>query len=293
MTTAILNSDHLTQDQITQFKNTGYLAFADVLTSDQLERVRTALRRIVRELSTDPSSIYSASRSGGGNQSGAGFQRANSHSMIQLEPGFEPAGKSQEEIAKNVRKFMAFCEEDAVFQEIISVGSRLHGIVETLLGNDPILFQEMALVKPAFVGSAKPWHQDNAYFSVEPLDAIIGVWIALDDATPENGCMHVIPGGHRQGAHKHHHGADCEIDPQLLESAQAIPVPIRAGGALFFYGMLPHQTPPNRSPHDRRALQFHFRGANTRIVDEEAYDRLFVDRLGASASCRAASRLGF
>jgi hypothetical protein len=57
--------------------------------------------------------------------------------------------------------------------------------------------------------------------------------------------------------------------------------------------MLPHETPPNRSPHRRRALQFHFRGAGTRVIDEEAYDRLFVDRDGTPASCRAASRLGF
>ena len=95
------------------------------------------------------------------------------------------------------------------------------------------------------------------------------------------------------GGHKHHHGTDCEIDPRLLETERAIPVPVPAGGALFFYGMLPHGTPPNRLPHSRRALQFHFRGANTRIVDKEAYDRLFVNRDSVPASCRAASRLGF
>lgn len=115
----------------------------------------------------------------------------------------------------------------------------------------------------------------------------------LDDATPENGCMHVIPGGHLHGGVKHHHGTDCEIAPDLLETGRAEAVPIPAGGALFFYGMLPHETPPNRSPHRRRALQFHFRGAGTRIIDEEAYDRVFVDCTGAPASCRAASRLGF
>lgn len=291
--TKISTPDHLTEDQITQFKESGYIACADILTAKQIERARVALHRIARELSANASSKYSPPRSGGGNQSGASFRRANSSSMIQLEPGFEPEGKSQEEITNHVRKFWAFCDEDTVFQEMISAGSRLHGMVETLLGRDPILFQEMALVKPALVGSAKPWHQDNAYFTVEPLDAILGVWIALDDATPENGCMHVIPGGHRHGAHKHHHGVDCEIDPQLLEVSRGIAIPIPAGGALLFYSMLPHETPPNHSPHHRRALQFHFRGANTRIVDEETYDRLFVDRSGVAASCRAASRLGF
>src|SRR5690606_5908588 len=109
----------------------------------------------------------------------------------------------------------------------------------------------------------------------------------------ENGCMHVIPGGHKLGGFKHHHGTDCEIDPELLDVEKAVAVPIPAGGAMFFYGMLPHETPPNHSASRRRALQFHYRGANTRIIDEEAYDKVFIDRNGAPASCRAASRLGF
>jgi len=62
---------------------------------------------------------------------------------------------------------------------------------------------------------------------------------------------------------------------------------------MFFQGMLPHETPPNTSAQRRRALQFHFRGAETQIVDEAAYDTLFIDRLGRAESCRAASKAGF
>jgi phytanoyl-CoA hydroxylase len=280
-------------DQIQQFKTTGYLAFSDILDAGQVARSREALSRITTELTGGADSVYSPPGAGKGNHSGASFKRAGSRSMIQFEPGFDPAGKPETEVEAMVRKFMWFCDEDPVFGEMVSPGGRLHAVVESILGAAPILFQEMALVKPALIGSEKPWHQDNAYFSVEPLDAILGVWLALDDATPENGCMHVIPGGHLHGGVKHHHGSDCEIAPELLEIGRAVAVPIPAGGALFFYGMLPHETPPNRSPHRRRALQFHFRGAGTRIIDEEAYDRLFIDRSGVPASCRAASRLGF
>jgi phytanoyl-CoA hydroxylase len=105
--------------------------------------------------------------------------------------------------------------------------------------------------------------------------------------------MHVIPGGHAAGGFRHHHGADCEIDPALLELDRVRPVPIPAGGAMFFHGMLPHETPPNRSADLRRALQFHFRGAETQMVDDGAYDALFVDQQGNAASCRSASKHGF
>ena len=285
--------DQLTKDQIRQFKENGFLAFSDVLKPGEVELAREALSRITRELTESRETVYSGPKRNGANQSGATFKRPGSRSMLQVEPGFDPGGKSPQEIELMVRKFMWFCTEDPVFEEMVCPAGRIHRIVEGLLGADPILFQEMALVKPPLIGTEKPWHQDNAYFSVEPLDAIIGVWIALDEANPENGCMHVIPGAHSAEGFKHHHGTDCEIDPSLLDVSKAVAVPVPAGGAMFFYGMLPHETPPNRSPHRRRALQFHFRGAQTRIVDEETYDRLFVDRSGSPASCRAASRAGF
>lgn len=283
----------LGDDQKEQFRTEGYLAFSNVLSPEETAAARRALARITAELSGDPQSKYRPPAEGKGNQKGATYVRPDSPSMLQLEPGFDPEGKSVEEIDRNVRKYMWFSREDPVFQKMVLPGSPLHGVVASILGTDPVLFQEMALVKPAHLGCEKPWHQDNAYFSVEPLDAILGVWIALDDAKVENGCMHVIPGGHKLGGLKHHHGSDCEIDPSLLEVEKSVPVPIPAGGAMFFYGMLPHETPPNRSASRRRALQFHYRGANTRIIDEEAYDRLFIDRKGAPASCRAASALGF
>jgi len=285
----------LSEEQIVQFEDNGFLAFSEVLNPQEVEQARAALSRIARELASDPASQYSPPKvsSKKSNMSGASYRKPESGCFMLLESGYNPVGQRSDEVELQVRKFMSFTAEDPVFGEMLAAGSRIRRVVDALIGASPILFQEMALVKPPFVGSEKPWHQDNAYFSVSPLNAVLGVWIALDDAGVENGCMHVIPGGHREGAAKHHHGTDCEIDPALLAVDRAVPVPIPAGGALFFYGMLPHETPPNRSPQRRRALQFHYRAATSHIVDEEAYDRLFVNREGVPASCRSASKLGF
>ena len=284
----------LTDDQIMQYQTEGYLAFTDVLTPSEVEKCRQALRRVAKELSESKESQYLSPKAEKDEvRKCAVYRRPNSRSMIQLEGGFDPEGKSFDEIEIAVRKHMHFCDEDEVFQKIVSAGSRLHGVVSSLIGANPILSQQMALVKPAFIGSEKPWHQDAAYFSVSPINLVAGVWIALDDAGVENGCMHVIPGGHLEGGFKHHHGSDCEIDPNLLAVNRAVPVPLPTGGAMFFHCLIPHETPPNRSAQRRRALQFHYRGAETKIVDETVYDTLFVDRLGAPSSCRAASRLGF
>ena len=83
--------------------------------------------------------------------------------------------------------------------------------------------------------SKKVSPQDNAYFAVTPLDAIVGVWIALDHATAENGCMHLIEGGHKLGAFQHHHDKDCEIEAERFSSTNVVPVELEPGGVLFSY----------------------------------------------------------
>ena len=63
------------------------------------------------------------------------------------------------------------------------------GVVRRIIGEEPMLFQDMALLKPPRVGREKPWHQDHAYFDLELRTRVVGVWIALD------------PRDHRQRLH--------------------------------------------------------------------------------------------
>lgn len=283
---------HLTETDLLQFQKDGYLAFANVLSPSELEASRAALRDLTRRLvSGSPADVtYTPPKiKPDGKPTQAKYQFTNGRCFLDLEKGYDPAGKSPDEIDLQIRKYMNFVQESPALEAPVKAGHKLHRVVESLLGPDPILFQEMALVKPPFIGTEKPWHQDNAYFSVAPLNAVIGVWIALDDAEVSNGCMHVIPGGHQIGALRHFHGSDCEIVEGRLDTSGAVPVPIPAGGAMFFYGLLPHETPPNRSPLRRRALQYHFRAATSQIADEETYNRIFVEADGTPASCRAAT----
>ena len=147
----------------------------------------------------------------------------------------------------------------------------------------------MALSKPPRIGVEKPWHQDDAYFDYLPLESIVTAWVALDDTTEENGCMYTIPGAHREGARKHFHGIDCQIVDGRLDLSRAIPVELKAGGAMFFSGMQPHQTPPNRSDLRRRALQFQYRGSDTRKVSHDEYEGVFQEADGTPATCYSAA----
>ena len=144
----------------------------------------------------------------------------------------------------------------------------LLNIAESLVGPDIQLFHDQALYKPAYHGGEVHWHQDNGYWQCDPPE-LVSIWIALDDADEENGCMNVIPGSHLEGLASHGR-AESEKGklPALLQVeadvARAVPVPVAAGSAMVHHCMTLHQTNPNRSTRDRRAMVIHYMASGTR-----------------------------
>jgi len=156
-----------------------------------------------------------------------------------------------------VRKLGVFEQHESRLRAISQHAAML-GVIKTLLHDrTPEMFQDMALLKPPLIGREKPWHQDHAYFDY-PLDTpVVGVWIALDEATVENGCMQILPGRHNEPL-IHFKRRDWQICDDMVMGTKSVAVPLKPGGLLFFDGKLPHGTPHNTSPHRRRALQFHY-----------------------------------
>ena len=270
----------------------GFIAFEGLLAGGEVELGREALAELATRmhrlyLGNSPEIVVLDRRGKGHSFSGVFINMADRPFGIQFEEGVDPRSLKPNDAARHIRKLMHYHAEHRFLDELVS-HPKISGILESILGPGSILFQDMALVKNPKIGVAKPWHQDNAYFSFAPLERIIGVWIALDDTDAGNGCMHFIPGGHKRGALKHFHGTDCEISPGRIDPGQAVPVELGAGGAIFFYGMAPHYTPPNHSDFCRRALQYHYRGHDTRQLELDEYDRLFAEADGTPASCRAA-----
>jgi hypothetical protein len=132
-------------------------------------------------------------------------------------------------------------------------------------GAEPVFAFDQLLFKPPGHPVETPWHQDMAYsrmpFSPKgyPCRArqILQFWIALDAADAENGCMHFVPGRHREPLLEHYvvSGAqDYEgrllgiVDPErTLDLTTAVACPVPAGGATLHLAGTPHYTPPNRS----------------------------------------------
>jgi phytanoyl-CoA hydroxylase len=127
--------------------------------------------------------------------------------------------------------------------------------------------QSMLFLKPPGL-PGQAWHQDERFIPTRDR-SLIGAWIALDDATIENGCLWVLPGSHREGVlhQTKHHGNPDEFDPTDeafgFDDANAQAVEVRTGDVVFFNGYLLHRSMKNRSTHTRRALVNHYMSASS------------------------------
>ena len=164
-----------------------------------------------------------------------------------------------------IRKIFNFVSHEPRLNAL-AAHTGLIGVLERIMDDTPVLFQDMALVKPKLFGSEKPWHQDCAYFNLEEGTTVVGVWIALDEATPENGCMHIIPGSHNEGPMIHFKRRDWQICDTHVPIARDTMVPLQPGGCLFWHGLTHHGSPVNQSELRRRALQFHYKPASSGSV---------------------------
>jgi phytanoyl-CoA hydroxylase len=188
-----------------------------------------------------------------------------------------------EERQDAVRKLGAFVEFDARLHAMAH-HPKLIAVLRTLLGDEPALFQDIALLKPPRFGREKPWHQDLSYFNYDPGAKVVGVWIALDEATVENGCMQFLPGRHREGPIVHFKRRDWQMCDTDILGKTSVAAPLKPGGLLLFDGLVPHGTPRNASGQRRRALQFHYTGAKSEKIAASERMRIFGSE-GRDVSC--------
>jgi len=138
-----------------------------------------------------------------------------------------------------------------------------------VIGENVKAMQSMLFIK----SEGRPgqaWHQDEMFIPTRDR-SLAAAWLALDDATTENGCLWVMPGSHRRGVlypNREHDDPryDCTVESYGFpyDEADAVPVEMRAGSVLLFNGYLLHRSLPNTGRHGyRRALVNHYMSAES------------------------------
>jgi phytanoyl-CoA hydroxylase len=270
-----------------RYEDQGYLVIAAGFSKDEMHAARETLTAMTRAEDPCCTSVY---YEGAVREHLPG--RALAHHAVDgniplEELALGDIGQQLPEIsadirARYVRKFAGFTATQPVLGALARNPSLLRA-VEQVVGAPIREFQDMAMIKPPG-GREKPWHQDHAYFDLPLETKIVGVWIALDTVTPQNGCMYVLAGGHKNGPRPHFMRRDWQIcDTDILNSHTTC-VPMEAGDVLLFDSKLPHGTPTNNSDEFRWAIQMHYVPADAVEVDERVRLENFGNE-GKNVSC--------
>jgi hypothetical protein len=130
--------------------------------------------------------------------------------------------------------------------------------------DEPVLYTEKLNMKRPQIGGPNPLHQDYPYWKPDTPRApeIATAVLFLDDATLENGCVHVVPGSHTSGAWRGRSDGDPflanEIDQVAIGDVDLVALPVEAGSLVLFGAFLVHCSAPNTSDGDRRAILFSY-----------------------------------
>lgn len=220
---------YLTPEQFERFQHDGFLVIEDFLTPEEVEQTRAGITRVSEQVANLEQDTP-----------GFNFERQNGASAF-------------EDVA--IRKGVLRKIQGAVFhvKEVADVftSNKMLDCMEDFMGPEVYYHSSKVMFKPPG-GVAKPWHQDAAYWR-EYASNQITVWIAIDDATQENGCVWAVPGSHKLGLIPHVK-KELQVEDSQIDLKQAVPVPVPAGGLLIFHSLVLHMSEKNESDKTRWAI---------------------------------------
>ncbi|HVX17570.1 MAG TPA: phytanoyl-CoA dioxygenase family protein [Acidimicrobiales bacterium] len=224
-------SRYLSEAQTAQFDDLGYVVVPDLFDAATVESVRAETDRFEAEVD-------------------AGLQGVEGGRIAIAETG---AITFSTHLVTRSAELAAFSRHP-----------RLVDLGADLIGPDVRLYWDQAVYKKPEKPRRFPWHQDNGYAYVEP-QQYLTVWVALTDATVDNGCPWVVPGAHLRGTLRHEYvdplGYECLRDP-----AGAVPAEVPAGGAVVFSSLTPHLTGPNTTDQVRKAYILQYSPSDATVL---------------------------
>jgi len=257
----------LSTTQIADWHRNGFLALPDFKSAADLQQVRARAHALVEAF--DPA--QGAGRFSTRDRSLVADERllasADQVHCFFEEEALDAAGRLVVPKARSINKIgHALHDRDPVFERF-SHGPALAGLAAELGLARPLVWQSMVIFKQPHIGGEVGWHQDASFFVTDPI-TVTTFWFALEDATLDNGCLWVEPGGHRGPLRERYLCEQGHLRMDKLDatpwpgSAGAVPLPVAAGTLVVFHGLLPHYSAPNRSPASRLAYTLHVTDAS-------------------------------
>lgn len=219
----------ISPEQVEAYRDNGFVSFDRVTTDEELEWLRSVYDRLFTNRAGEEKGRYFD----------LGGPRGTAGAPV-LPQILEPESHVPE--LKNT----------IYFRNAVRIASALLGVPE-----EQITGGGHMILKPAGYGRETPWHQDEAYWPPETIPNSLSVWMPLEPASVESGCMQFIPGSQESQILPHRH---IDNDPSVhglvtdgVDASRAVACPLLAGGATAHSSRTLHYAGPNTTENPRRA----------------------------------------
>ncbi|MCB2096094.1 MAG: phytanoyl-CoA dioxygenase family protein [Parvularculaceae bacterium] len=244
------------------FDQSGVVIIKEFASAEECAALKQRAFELIDEFDIDAHRTVFSTKSQAHSEDDYFLNSGGAISFFLEEEAYDDNGRLRRSKSESINKIgHAMHDLDPVFSAF-SHSTSMETAARAVGFDDPLLLQSMVIMKPPGIGGEVTCHQDSTFLYTDP-ESCIGFWLAVDEATLENGCMEFIPGEHRgplRRVFRRKPGggtemADLSADP--YPEARRIAAPAGTGDLVIFSGRTPHMSRANRSARPRMAYTLH------------------------------------